>query len=123
MQLIRAPEAFHCLQSATDGSAQFFLQKNLWQAVGLCNNVIGAIKDIVYDPDHLPPALPLCPIADFAASYPGPSVFTPDNASRTKLVPLFPQVADWCTPSPFMTDAMNVVKHLLFELAGMEDST
>ena len=55
--------------------AKVLLTRNLWQSVELCNGASGVVRDIYYESDRPPPALPQCVLVDCGEVYAGPSFF------------------------------------------------
>ncbi|XP_066930917.1 ATP-dependent DNA helicase PIF1-like [Clytia hemisphaerica] len=66
--------------------AKVMLTRNLWSDVGLCNGSLGIVKDIIFQRNHLPPALPIAVIVKFD-KYTGPSFFD-DEDSCVPIVPI-----------------------------------
>ena len=79
------------------------LTSNVAQNVGLCNGATGKVIAIVYNAECPPPGLPLYVIIDFGSAYSGPPFFG-DDPSRAGYVPIFPQCAEWYTPSASSND-------------------
>ena len=53
--------------------ALVMLTMNLWASVGLCNGAKGTVINIIYQPNHQPPDLPIAVIVKFH-NYKGPSL-------------------------------------------------
>ncbi|XP_066914869.1 uncharacterized protein [Clytia hemisphaerica] len=66
--------------------AKVMLTRNLWSDVGLCNGSLGIVKDIIFQRNHLPPALPIAVIVKFDR-YTGPSFFD-DEDNCVPIVPI-----------------------------------
>lgn len=66
------------------------LTSNIWQQVGLCNGSAGIIKEILYQPNHTPPELPIAVLVNFN-NYTGP----PFLESHPKCVPIPPLMFEW----------------------------
>ncbi|XP_066914898.1 ATP-dependent DNA helicase PIF1-like [Clytia hemisphaerica] len=66
--------------------AKVMLTRNLWSDVGLCNGSLGIVKDIIFQRNHLPPALPITIIVKFD-KYTGPSFFD-DEDNCVPIVPI-----------------------------------
>ena len=58
--------------------SKVMLTRNLWSDVGLCNGSLGVVKDIIFQRDQLPPALPIAVIVKFD-KYIGPSFIAVDG--------------------------------------------
>ena len=86
-----SPESFRGLRNflyLCVGS-KVVLTLNIRTELGLCNGTTGVVRDIIYEQDTKPPALPTCVWCDFGSQYTGEPLFT--DPSKSGWVPITPR--------------------------------
>ena len=68
------------------------LTRNLWPDVGFCNGSLGIVKDIMFQRNLRPPALPIAVIAKFD-KYTGPNFFNEED-NCVPIVPIVETLSD-----------------------------